>query len=148
LNFSGSPDVIDSLFLNGVAQFQGIWGSIGSGAEFTTSLLAGPGRLQVTNGPLAGDFNADGLIDSADYVYWRKSLGTAFAEADYNAWRKNFSAPSAVGSFGSPDSAPNELLSNVPEPSGWAFMLVAALGFAPRNTHPRRRAAFESCPLA
>jgi hypothetical protein len=27
---------------------------------------------------IAGDFNGDGLVDSADYVVWRKSLGTIF----------------------------------------------------------------------
>ena len=33
LNFTGSPDVIDSLFINGVEQYQGIWGPIGSAAR-------------------------------------------------------------------------------------------------------------------
>jgi autotransporter-associated beta strand protein len=48
LNFTGSPDIIGSLFFNGVSQPIGSWGAVGSGAEFTSSLLSGTGRLQVT----------------------------------------------------------------------------------------------------
>ena len=48
LNFTGSPDIIGSLYFNGVSQPIGSWGAVGSGAEFTSSLLSGTGRLQVT----------------------------------------------------------------------------------------------------
>jgi autotransporter-associated beta strand protein len=47
LNYSGSPDVIDSLFINGVSQKVGTWGSASSGAMFTSPLFSGTGRLQV-----------------------------------------------------------------------------------------------------
>ena len=39
LNFSGNPDIIDSLFINGISKPVGVWGPIGSGADFTSSLL-------------------------------------------------------------------------------------------------------------
>jgi len=42
LNFAGAPDIIDSLFWNGVSQTPGIWGPIGSGAQFTSPLLIAP----------------------------------------------------------------------------------------------------------
>jgi hypothetical protein len=55
---------------------------------------------------LPGDFNADGIVDAADYVVWRKTLGTNFAlngngentggsanvvdQADYVLWQKQY----------------------------------------------------------
>jgi hypothetical protein len=38
---------------------------------------------------LEGDFNHDGAVDAADYVEWRKSIGTT---AEYESWRGNFGA--------------------------------------------------------
>ncbi|MEX0612224.1 MAG: autotransporter-associated beta strand repeat-containing protein, partial [Pirellulales bacterium] len=48
--------------------------------------------LVVTAPGLAGDFNSDGVVDAADYVVWRKGLGTTYTQNDYNAWRSNFGA--------------------------------------------------------
>jgi prepilin-type N-terminal cleavage/methylation domain-containing protein/prepilin-type processing-associated H-X9-DG protein len=64
--------------------------------------------------PLAGDFNFDGKVDAADFVFWRKTGGSM---ANYNTWRKEFGR-SSVGSGG---GAP------VPEPS--VFVLAGALLF-------------------
>jgi hypothetical protein len=36
---------------------------------------------------LPGDYNGDGIVDSADYVVWRKTDGTA---QGYQTWRQNF----------------------------------------------------------
>ena len=44
-----------------------------------------------------GDFNADGRVDAADYVVWRKNGGT---RQEYDAWRANF------GQSASPGTAP------------------------------------------
>jgi hypothetical protein len=72
--------------------------------------------LVLTAAPaLAGDYNVDGTIDAADYVVWRKTLGsnvTAFSGADgdgdsridqddHGVWRANFGQIMA-----SPDLAP------------------------------------------
>jgi autotransporter-associated beta strand protein len=43
-----ATDVIDSLFIDGVSQAIGTWGAIGSGAQFTSSLITGTGLLQVS----------------------------------------------------------------------------------------------------
>jgi hypothetical protein len=39
---------------------------------------------------LDGDYNRNGTVNAADYVTWRKVLGTAYTETDYDVWRANF----------------------------------------------------------
>jgi hypothetical protein len=39
---------------------------------------------------LAGDFNGDGSVDTADYVVWRKNSGGAYTQTDYNLWSFHF----------------------------------------------------------
>jgi len=73
---------------------------------------------------LAGDFNSNGVVDAADYVMWRKNVGTNAALpnnlvsgtigiAQYDQWRANFgnTAPGAGLSTGSTANAV------VPEPA-------------------------------
>jgi hypothetical protein len=74
---------------------------------------------------LPGDFNRDGRVDSADYIVWRKAMGSnvdlaadasrngVVDEEDYNLWRRNFDtvAPSA-GDGGA-----------VPEPPAMALVI-------------------------
>jgi hypothetical protein len=62
---------------------------------------------------LPGDFNFDGLVNSADYVAWRNGEP---AQPAYATWRSNFGLPSASGTA-APDS--------VPEP-GFNLLLTAA----------------------
>jgi hypothetical protein len=80
---------------------------------------------------LSGDYNNDGIVDTADYVVWRKSLTsntpldneTASAgvtdDADLVAWRANFGATLGAGGLG---------VFVVPEPS--AFVLVCGMVLA------------------
>jgi autotransporter-associated beta strand protein len=138
LEFSGVADVIDSLFLNGISQRAGIWGAIGSGAQFTSSLITGTGELRVTTflpPALVGDYNQDGIVDSADYVLWRNNVGTTslpnrasgntgpIGPADYDAWRQHF-GQTVVGSGAEVEGAA------VPEPArgGLAALLMLSLG--------------------
>lgn len=81
---------------------------------------------------LAGDYNADGQVDAADYTRWRDSLGqTGVALAadgdndgqvgagDYAVWKANFgqtAGGSASGAVG------------VPEPPACCLLLVASMG--------------------
>jgi hypothetical protein len=67
---------------------------------------------------LPGDFNADGSVDAADYVVWRKGLGTTHTPDDFNVWRANFG-----NSLGSGSTAEIPPASVVPEPA--AFVLIA-----------------------
>ncbi len=145
LNFSGSPDVVDSLFINGISQMAGTWGGDGSGTTFISSFFAGSGMLQVTTfipPPIIGDFNTDGIVNAADYIVWQRSVGTAsipnrdpnntgpIGEADYDSWRAQFGmvAGGGAGNIASSSSA-------VPEPSCWGIIFA---GFIALSLHRTR----------
>jgi hypothetical protein len=89
-----------------------------------------------------GDYNQNGAVDTADYVLWRKRLGTgALAneggvsnnlvdQADYDFWRSRF------GANAPPDLGP--VAASVPEPTAWFLLTLGALAA------PCRRAAKRS----
>jgi hypothetical protein len=62
-----------------------------------------------------GDFNHNGTVEAADYVAWRKGLGTAYQAGDYTTWRTN---------FGKPGPGSGAELVAVPEPGMW--LLIAS----------------------
>jgi hypothetical protein len=64
---------------------------------------------------IPGDFDADGTVDMADYVVWRKTDGS---QAGYDRWRMNFGATTSTGA-GATNSPINTA---VPEP--WSFVLT------------------------
>lgn len=148
LDFSGD-DMIDSLYLGGVPQTPGIWGSAASGAPNVSMLLTGTGRLSVsTLGPVlgvVGDYDNNGFVDAADYVVWRSSVGAAglpnrapgnagpVGQADYDSWRANYGNALAAASNASP------LGGVVPEPvalglAGLAIAIMAAVGNRARRS--------------
>ena len=77
-------------------------------------------------------FGLCGVVDAADYIIWRKKLGTTFqlpnevsgvtpgsvTQEDYTAWRARFGNTSGAGS--------GATLSAVPEPSTFASVFMAA----------------------
>ncbi len=75
--------------------------------------------LSVISTVLPGDFNADGIVDAADYVVWRKTDGS---QEGYDLWRTNFdrTAGSGSGAAGSAGAA-------VPEPAGIVLVISALL---------------------
>ena len=89
LNFGGS-DTIRSLFVDGTPQPIGTYGA----ADLGGLLITGGGTLTVTEVPvigLDGDHNADGVVDAADYVAWRKDPDNFGGDpAGYNDWVANF----------------------------------------------------------
>lgn len=70
---------------------------------------------------VAGDFNGDGIVDAADYLVWRKGLGTTFTQANYDAWRTHFGQSAGSGSGAGANSA-------VPEPETVVLLMLAAAG--------------------
>jgi hypothetical protein len=80
---------------------------------------------------VTGDYNKNGVVDAADYVLWRKSVGTStvlpndpvggmIGTAQYNNWRLNFGKTPGGGS-GLGASA-------VPEPTSLIMTLLGAFG--------------------
>jgi hypothetical protein len=63
-----------------------------------------------------GDFNADGTVDAADYVVWRRGLGTTYQDSHYNVWRANFGRTTPGGAASSIGTA-------VPEPASLLLVL-------------------------
>jgi autotransporter-associated beta strand protein len=130
LSFGGNPDVIDSLLFDNVSQLAGIWGALGSGAQFTSSLITGTGLLQVTTyvAPIPGDFDKNGFVDGADLTQWQGDFGQNGGSdadgdgdsdgADFLIWQRNYG--SGAGSIASSQA--------VPEPSTWLLLMgMAAL---------------------
>jgi hypothetical protein len=81
---------------------------------------------------LSGDYNADGAVNAADYVVWRKNLGSAAVLGngddtagvgidDYVRWREHFgqTTAGAAGSLGD--------FSEVPEPKCGALLLIGLI---------------------
>jgi hypothetical protein len=66
---------------------------------------------------ITGDFNNDGAVNTADYVVWRKGLGTIYGQFHYDVWLGG--GKTAAGSL--------LVVSVVPEPATIAMLLAAML---------------------
>jgi len=85
---------------------------------------------------LAGDYNNDGMVDTADYTLWRSTFGNSvttgkFADgskdgvinaADYVIWRDNLNANIFTGSGAATGNG-----TAVPEPASWIAIIAGAL---------------------
>ena len=133
---AGSPDVIDSLFIDNISQAIGTWGAMGSGAAHETSLITGMGMLLVsTVGSIPGDYNMDGYVDSADYVIWRKDpVSHGGTPGGYDTWRANFGTTPGAGAGSNIGTG-----AAVPEPTAFALLACAAMGiFGSRRSRATR----------
>jgi hypothetical protein len=107
----------------------------------------GTGFLQPAPMQLTGDFNLNGVIDAADYVLWRNTLGSTSNLAadgnrnrvidggDYTIWRSQFGDNAGAGS--AVPGYPMNLAAPVPEPASGAFSLFGFLAW--HGMLPRRR---------
>jgi hypothetical protein len=84
--------------------------------------------LTVTD--LPGDYNGNGLVDAADYVLWRKGLGTTYSQIHYQVWRNHF------GQRASDASAleASQTWLPVPEPVSLNLIICAAISVVRRST--------------
>jgi autotransporter-associated beta strand protein len=121
---SGVNETVGGLMLGGILFGPGTYGSSTSSQTPTNPGLANPdefftgdGIITVVPAGVPGDYNNNGVVDSADYVLWRKGgpLANDFTPgvqaSDHDFWRSRFGANSNPGS-GSELSA-----SGVPEAS-------------------------------
>ncbi len=118
---AGTAYVRESLFFIQLTPNQGgaVWFDNASLVRLTADVVA-----------LAGDYNNNGVVDTADYVIWRNSVGQAtltnrgtgitgpVGQADYNYWRAHFGQTAGSGTIAG---------SAVPEPATMAFSLVAVI---------------------
>ena len=159
----GSLEVAGSAALDGVLQVQLASGFVpANGDSFPILTAAGgiSGSLSLASAPAlssglqwdldvhsttvvlsvtsTGDYNGNGVVDAADYVLWRKSLGQSGAglaadgngngvvdAPDYDFWRARF------GNVVAPGAGVGEIAAAVPEPAT-AMLLLAGLFFALR----------------
>jgi hypothetical protein len=104
-------------------------------------ILAEPGAGTYVRRPviLVGDYNANGVVDAADYVVWRDSLGSVtnlvadgnnndvIDSEDYIMWRSNFGAAS--------QSTTSAAAVAIPEPCGLVLLAIAMAVFALSRGH-------------
>ena len=130
------------ILLNGVSIFDGAVNGFGpnTGPSFSlTKTLAANDTLDFAVGygsndyftdstglaahiaPVQGDYNGDGKIDAADYVVWRKGLGTIYTQADYDVWRAHFGQTAGSGAGALANAA-------VPEPTTLLLLMLAVVG--------------------
>ncbi len=95
-----------------------------------------------------GDYNSNGIVDAADYVFWRERLGQSttlpnevsgvtpgsVTNEDYGAWRARFGRTSGSGAGAFAPAA-------VPEPSTWVGAGVLLVFFLAGTRVVVRRAA-------
>jgi hypothetical protein len=101
------------------------------GPEATlASIVYGPHTVSIQVKYTPGDFDHNNVVNAADYVLWRKGLGTTFVAADYNRWRSNFgnSIGAGTGSFIA-----------VPEPAAFAVAVLGAIGLLGLLRIPRTK---------
>jgi hypothetical protein len=106
--------------------------AISSGVNSPTNLLGNSGSVNLA--PPTGDYNGDHLVNAADYVIWRDTLGQSVTAghgadgngdgtintADYDFWRSKFGNAAGSGSgLGSAISAP--------EPAAASLVISAVL---------------------
>jgi hypothetical protein len=97
--------------------------ALSAGLMWNTSQLYTTGALNVA---LAGDYNFDSTVNAADYVVWRKGIGTESTPANYNLWRTNFGRAASGAGLSATGSADAFA---VPEPSIVALVFLELAAF-------------------
>jgi hypothetical protein len=140
---AGAIDTLEiSLYGNGSGN-----GSTGASASPTGEREFFFNSLRIDTAGILGDYNQNGVVDAADYVIWRKTLGQSVTPGsgadgdnngfiqspDYDVWRSHFGNTAAAGVTVAP----------VPEPSmvclvGLSFGLVLTRRFSSRRYGVRR----------
>jgi len=121
---------------NGTIHFNGYYGdyqlTVG-GKTVPLSLLKGTTAYSIPFGP--GDFNGDGVVNAADYIVWRDTVGSTtdlradangdqlINDADFNIWRSSFGNSYSFGSGAMAGSS-------VPEPAAFSLFMMACVAIS------------------
>lgn len=94
---------------------------------------------------LPGDYNNDGLVNLADFMVWRDTLGSvgnglaadgngsgAVDGGDYDVWKQHFGTPTAA-------SAVIDTAAAVPEPNTFVLILATFVGWTCLKSERFRR---------
>jgi len=142
INLSSLQDVTSAIELRLYA-----WGGSNVAGTFSFNSFTFDGSVNATSvepEPFAGDYNDDGVVDSADYVTWRKNIDLQLPldnetetpgsvdSGDYNAWVTNY-GNSEFGSGGL--SAEHAVV--VPEPAAIACFALALCSLIVRSSRKR-----------
>jgi hypothetical protein len=147
---SGLTLIADDIGLIGTTESSGIV-DISSlvgykpGSILLTDVQGSSSSLTVLINPyaaLAGDFNGDGTVDSADFAVWRKGFGTIYTQNDYDVWRTQFDRTPGSGA-----GAAFSGTTSVPEPAAIGFFLIAASGLTLLSLRQRRSQLSDRVPL-
>ena len=109
-------------------------------------------RIESDAAVLAGDYNGDGVVDAADFVVWRRTLGQsvdpgsgadgdnsgAVGPPDYDVWRAN---------FGRTSMAAGKAITVVPEPSAMRLAIVGVACALARFPSCRRYGALDASSM-
>lgn len=84
-----------------------------------------PAIFDLYQAGLAGDYNGNGKVDTADYVVWRNGGAPDSTIAGYNLWRSHFGEGSGAGA--------GALGGAVPEPTSLVLVAVGLMAFCGRR---------------
>ena len=91
-----------------------------TGGDYTIALTGVVGTVA----PLPGDYNGNGAVDAADYVVWRKGLGTTYTQDDYATWRSHFGQTAGSGALTTVPQSQSNLNRAIPEPASLALLVI------------------------
>ena len=94
------------------------------------------GGAYTVNGAVAGDYNQNAAVDTADYVLWRKTPASYGGDPDgYNTWRQNYGTGS--GTLGGTGTISESVLVN----PGGTLAPGVSIGTLTVDSGNRRQAA-------
>jgi hypothetical protein len=96
--------------------------------------------------PLAGDFNRDGMVDAADYVFWRKNYDSS---PGYETWRANFGfgeEPGNSSAIASPALSADGVNEPLAVKAHDRLVVASSLSFDSRVSQVRTRVNAPSLP--
>ena len=89
------------------------------------ALATGEQGIVIVSPVVSGDYNGNGVVDAADYVVWRRGLGTTYTQSDYAVCAPTSARP--------PAAARCHANAAVPEPATMVMLIVTAAGVSTRR---------------